>query len=213
MNALTGAERIRCVMRTSLRSTVYVLGIVVLTSVAVGCSNRGSADNGSSATSDPSAVQSVSTSAPDPLAEANVDRKTRRPDPDATAITLTNIAVTRQDDHDQVVLSFTGSATPGWAVQYVDTPIQNGTTDPLKLPGQSRLEVLVLETPSPFSNPAGYTGPPVVFDNDTPQINTVQFASQASGITQLFVTLNGVKPKFNVSSLADPTRIVIDVAN
>ena len=205
-------EPIWCAMRHSLRSTFYTLGIIVVTSAAVGCSNHSATENEQGIPTGSASAQIPPASAT-PLAKADSYRKTRRPGPEATAISLTDITVSRQSDHDQAVLGFTGTAMPGWAVQYVDTPIQNGTGATLELPGQSRLEVLVLETPAPFTSSTGYTGPPVVFGNATPQIDTVQYSAQAAGITQVFVNLKGVKPAFTVSALSNPTRIVIDVAD
>lgn len=198
-----------CAVRVGCRTVSYLLGCLFLVSAVVGCSSNGSAAQGDS----PDQTSPVNASTTVPLAETNIERKTRRPDPDATAIALTSFAVSRAGNHDQAVLTFAGAAVPGWSVQYVDAPVRNGTGEALQLPGQSWLEVLVLETPGPFTNPAGYTGPPVVFDNDTPQINTIQFAAQAAGITQLFVNINGARPNFSVSALTNPTRIVIDVAD
>jgi hypothetical protein len=210
--AARGFEPIWFAVMNSVRSMAPLVVVAVLGAATAGCSNYSSADDEAAASADSSSVQAA-TSATPPLAAAGTDRKIRRPDPDATAIALTDIAVERQGDHDQAVLGFTGAAVPGWAVQYVDTPIQNGTGEALPLPGQSILEVLVLETPGPFTNAVGYSGPPVVFNEDTPQINTVQFAAQGAGITQVFITINGNRPPFAVSSSSNPTRIVIDVAD
>lgn len=199
-------------MGNSVRSAVCLIGLVVLTFVAAGCSKETSAGYQGGPTEGTS-TQSATASTAAPLSEANVDRKTRRPDPNATAYTLPVVSVMREADHDRVIFEFTGAAVPGWAVQYVSAAVQNGTGAPLELPGLSKLEILFLESPGPFTNPAPYTGPPVVFDNDTPQVNTVEFSAQGSGIIQFFVTLNGDRPPFAVTSLTNPTRIVVDVAD
>ncbi len=203
-------ELTRCTMRASRRTAAYLAPLVCVATLASGCTNAVSAGESTA----PMTSSAPTTAAqPVPLRQAGIGRKTRRPDAEALAISMTSMAVTRQGDHDSAVLTFTGTAVPGWTAQYVTTPLQNGTGQVLALPGTSVLEVLILETPSPFSSPAGYTGPPVVFDQATPQINTVQFSAQGAGITQVFVTINGNQPAFDVTALKNPTRIVIDVAD
>jgi hypothetical protein len=202
-------EHTRCTVRRNRRAAAYLAPLACLAILASGCSNAVSAGESTA----PMTSTRTTAAQPVPLQQAGIGRKTRRPDAEALAISMTAMAVTRQGDHDQAVLTFTGTAVPGWTAQYVTTPLQNGTGQVLALPGQSILEVLILETPSPFSSPAGYTGPPVVFDQATPQINTVQFSAQGAGITQVFVTINGNQPAFDVTALTNPTRIVIDVAD
>ena len=179
-------------MRPSLCRSASLLGFICVISVAVGCSE------GQSLTGQ---------------TDAGIGRKTRMPDPSAVAISLTNITVSNQGDHDQAVFEFTGNGIPGWAVHFVDDAVQNGTGDKLPVPGRSILEGLILEAPSPFTPPKTYTGPPVVSTPNTSQITLVQYATYAKGITQAFIGLNGVEPDFSVSALTDPTRIVVDVAH
>jgi hypothetical protein len=147
------------------------------------------------------------------LANAGITRKTRLPDPGAVAISLTNITVSKQGDRDEAVFEFTGNGIPGWVVQYVPYAVQNGTGDKLPIPGQSILEVLLLETAGPFMAPETYAGPPVVSGPDSSQINMVRYSTHRKEITQVFIGLNGVQPAFSVSALTDPTRIVVDIAH
>ena len=206
-------DRIACLaMRPSLRRSASLLGFICVISVTISCSEgqslTGQTDVPSSVSGGPS-VDSPSQS----LANAGIARKTRLPDPGAVAISLTNITVSNQGDHDEAVFEFTGNSIPGWAVQFVAHAVPNGTRDMLPIPGQSILEVLILETPGPFTAPKTYTGPPVVSNPDSSQINMVQYATYGKGVTQAFIGLNGVQPAFSVSALTDPTRIVVDVAH
>lgn len=204
-------------MRTCIRRSAYLLGIMCLISATVSCSVRhpfaAQTDVQNSVTGAPAAESSVDPPPQQSLAEAGVVRKTRLPDPGAVAISLSSITVSRQGDHDQAIFEFTGTSIPGWAVQLVADAVQNGTRDTLPIPGQSILEVLIFETPGPFTAPKTYTGPPVVSNPDSSQIIMVQYATYGKGVTQAFIGLNGVQPAFSVSALTDPTRIVVDVAH
>lgn len=204
-------------MRTSIRRSAYLLGIMCLISATVSCSVRhpfaAQTDVPNSVTGAPAAESSVDPPPQQSLGEAGVVRKTRSPDPGAVAIWLTSITVSRQGDYDQAIFEFTGTSIPGWAVQSVADAVQNGTRDILPIPGQSILEVLIFEAPGPFTAPKTYTGPPVVSNPDSSQIIMVQYATYGKGVTQAFIGLNGVQPAFSVSALTDPTRIVVDVAH
>ena len=199
-------------MRPSLCRSASLLGFICVISVAVGCSEGQSLTGQTDVPSSVSGAQSVD-SPPQSPTDADIGLKTRLPDPSAVAISLTNITVSNQGDHDQAVFEFTGNGIPGWAVHFVDDAVQNGTGDKLPVPGRSILEVLILEAPSPFTPPKTYTGPPVVSTPNTSQITMVQYATYAKGITQAFIGLNGVEPDFSVSALTDPTRIVVNVAH
>jgi hypothetical protein len=198
-------------MRPSLCRSASLLGFICVISMMVSCSEGQSLTGQTDAPSTVGGALSVD-SPSQSLADAGIGRKTRLPDPGAVAISLTNITVSNQGDHDQAVFEFTGNSIPGWAVQYVAYAVTNGTQNRLPIPGQSILEVLIVEAPGPFTASETYTGPPVVSNPDTPQINVVQYATYGKGITQAFIGLNGVPP-FSVSALTDPTRIVVDVAH
>jgi hypothetical protein len=198
---------------SSSRNVIRLLGVASVAMMVASCSGDEGTSTAATSAAAAAAASLPTTSTLTPLDEAGIDRKTRRPDPGATALTLVNMSVRRSGDYDQAVLTVSGTATPGWAVQYVDTPVQNGTGKAVQLPGKSWLEVLVLETPGPFTNPATYAGPRVAFDNDTPQINTLRYSNQGAGIIQTFVSINGERPNFRVSASSNPTRVVIDVAD
>jgi hypothetical protein len=204
------------IMRISVNKRTYLLGLVCAVFITPSC-NETTTSAGPPATSAPPSTGAIESSMhaqpPQSLADAGMGRKTSVPDPDAVAISLTNITLTADGDHDQAVFEFAGSHIPGWAVQYVTKAVQNSTGDVLPIPGQSVLEVLVREAPSPFRSVESYAGPDVVSRPDTPQIQLVQYSAERLGITQAFIGVNGAQPNFAVSALTNPTRIVVDVAH
>lgn len=204
-------------MRTCLRRSAYLLGIMCLVSATVGCSVShpfaAQTDVPNSVTDAPTAESSQAPPPQQSPADAGVVRKTRVPDPGAVAISLSSITVNSQVDRDEAIFEFTGTSIPGWAVQSVGEAVQNGTHDILPIPGRSILEVLIFEAPSPFTAAETYTGPPVVSNPDGSQIIMVQYATYGKGVTQAFIGLNAPQPAFSVSALTNPTRIVVDVAH
>jgi len=188
------------------RAAACLFAVVFAVSAVAGCGNSDTSD-------DPDPVTTTSLSPAQVVVAAGVDRKTRSPDGDAVAIVLTGITLSRQDGFDRVVFEYTGTATPGWAVQYIDKAIQNGTGQALLVPGQSLLEVLIREAVSPFDAGAkAYPGPPIVRDPAAKAVLEVHYSTVLRGVTQAFIGLNSFQPDFNVTALSNPTRIVVDIA-
>lgn len=134
------------------------------------------------------------------------------PDPAAVGIGLTDITLTHTDSADRVTFQFTGSAVPGWAVHYVNQPVQNGTQAPFPITGPSIIEVLIREAPNPFGSGAPpYTGPDTLTDPDDVSVGTVRFASQVRGVTQAFIGLQTPQRKFRVTGLTGPVRVVVEI--
>ena len=198
-------------MRTRLHPLAQLTWLIFAVSAAVACSNAHQAAE-PAAPANSHADSSTAQPSVGSLADAGPDRKTRVPDPDAVAISLTNITVNRQGDHDQAVFAFTGTSIPGWDVHYVDRAVQNGTGQILPIEGQSLIEVLIRETPGPFGTAEKYTGPSAVPGQDTTNINAVHYSAAGRGMTQAFISLNKPESAFTVSALSNPTRIVVDVA-
>jgi hypothetical protein len=199
-------------MGTRVCRAAQLFVLLCLTSAAAGCGGQlpfsGQGETSHASTGDTSVIQ---TSQRFP-AGAGVARNTRAPDPNAVAVSLRAITISQELDHDEVVFELTGSSIPGWVVQYVAAAAQKGTGDIISIPGQSILEVLMIATPGPFAA-AEYSGPVVVANQESPQVNVVQYSAAQSGVTQAFIGLNGTQPAFSVTALTDPVRIVIDVAH
>lgn len=150
-----------------------------------------------------------------PVTTAAVDEfaaKNRTPDPAAVGIGLTGISAARGDSADRVVLEFTGAATPGWAVHYVNQAIQNSTQQVYPVDGRTVIEVLVREAASPFvSGVPPFAGPETLTDPTLTAIGQIRYAGTVRGVTQVFLGLTTPQVGFRVSALADPTRVVVEV--
>ncbi|MEC3955851.1 hypothetical protein VMT65_22650 [Nocardia sp. CDC153] len=136
----------------------------------------------------------------------------RTPDPGAVGIGLTSITLAHTNSADQVTFEFTGASIPGWAVHYVNQPIQNGTRAAFPVTGESVIEVLIREAANPFGSGApAYSGPQVVTDAGTVAVGEVRYASQVRGVTQAFIGLVTPQRKFRVTGLTNPTRVVVEI--
>src|SRR5690348_2612449 len=97
-------------MKTNLRVAAYLLGLLCVVSATNGCSGErpfsGHAGAPTSVTSSASPQPSGNLAPQQPLSEAGIVRKTRKPDPGALAVSLTNITVSNQGDHDEAVFEF-----------------------------------------------------------------------------------------------------------
>ncbi|MFH5232752.1 AMIN-like domain-containing (lipo)protein [Antrihabitans spumae] len=152
----------------------------------------------------------VTTQAPD--SPYNQDRKTGVPEGEAVGISLTKITVRRNGDTDRVEYQFTGDAIPGWTVQYVSQPVQNGTNQPFPVAGRWILEVLIREAPNPFGTTAPpYSGPDTLTSPEAKSIAEVRYSTVDRQVTQSFIGLNADQPVFRVTSLENPTRIIVDI--
>lgn len=171
-----------------------------------GCGNDGSTTESPAGT-----TTSTFTEAP---ADAPRDALPKRGAPSGDAgLTVTDIRIGSQPGFDRVVYDLGGIGDPGWIVQYVDRAIQDGSGNELDVAGQSILEVQILGSAYPFdSNVAPYAGPDPATDPAAPRIAGVYRTLVFEGTTQSFIGVNADRPAFLVSSLSNPTRLVIDIA-
>jgi hypothetical protein len=190
--------------RRGMRASA-LLGTCLVT-MATAC---GEGATGVVASSDPTPTETTALR----LAAAGMTPKTSRPEPGAIAVALTSITVDRAGDHDRAIFEFTGTAAPGWAVQYVTRAIDNDTGTALAIPGESVLEVLLLDSASSVQPGTSYAGPRFVSATNAAQIELVRYTTARAGVTQAFIGIAGHEPAFTVSALSSPTRIVVDVAD
>lgn len=145
-----------------------------------------------------------------PLGDANLDMKTLRP-PAPSELVVTDVRVGKHDNFERVVFEFTGNGSPGWHIDYTDSPAQQGSGNPIAYEGSTALDVSIDGTAYPFQ-----------LDMEDPNIGTVKGAGGmvtqvVSGGTfearsQFVVGLDGRHP-YSVQVLKAPTRLVIDILN
>ena len=126
--------------------------------------------------------------------------------------TLTKITTGRHDTFDRVVLEFSGPA-PSCSADYVNQITQDPSSRPVALAGNAFLKVALHGA---VAHDGGgrptYAGANVI---DTPALDNVKavaLAGDFEGYVTIGVGLNH-KAHYAVSTLSDPTRVVIDVSH
>ncbi len=123
-------------------------------------------------------------------------------------LVLTDVRVGEHEGFDRIVLEFSGTGTPGWAVDYVDEAVLDGSGEAVTLAGDAFLDVYASGTTWPA--PDYYDGPSrVEFQGD--DVTDVFVGGTFEGSTQVIVGIGGGPAPFQVFALTDPTRLVVDV--
>ncbi len=122
---------------------------------------------------------------------------------------LVDVRVGDHDGFDRVVLELSGTATPGWGVAWSDEAVAEGTGDVVPLEGDHVLTIsasgTALPEPGSFEVPARL-GP-------AGAVAEVQVNGWFEGYTQVFAGVEGEERPFRVFTLADPPRLVVDIAD
>lgn len=117
----------------------------------------------------------------------------------------------RHDGFDRVVFDLEGSGTPGYRVEYVAEAVQDGSGDVVEVDGDAILAVVLTGTRYPDEGEDVVA--PATYDADGAEIvEEVRLDGTFEGMTQAFIGLDDEVP-FRVFTLADPTRLVIDLAH
>ncbi|GAB2643732.1 AMIN-like domain-containing (lipo)protein [Nocardia goodfellowii] len=186
-----------------MRNTMVLLAVVSAVLLA-GCDERGS---------EPAPADTTSTFIDAPTQPPG-DALPKEQAPSAEAgLTVTGVRIGRQAGYDRVVYDLGGPGTPGWTVQYADQATQDGSGKAVEVAGQSILEVRITGSAYPFdSGVEPYAGPDPATDPIAPGIAGVYRTAVYEGITQSFIGVHADRPPFTVSTLSNPTRLVIDIA-
>lgn len=187
------------------------LVFVLIAAAAVSVSGCGTDDA-------PAAAPPATTSTPSTFADATAEVPTdASPKSGAAsagaALTVTDIRLGRQPGFDRVVYELGGTGSPGWQVAYTDSAVQDGSGKSVDVAGRAILEVRILGSAYPFdSTVAPFDGPDPVTDPGTPAITGVYKKLVYEGVTQSFIGIDADQPPFSVTALADPPRLVVDIA-
>ncbi|MCB7137929.1 AMIN-like domain-containing (lipo)protein [Cellulosimicrobium marinum] len=161
-------------------------------------------------TDEPSTPADEADDAPVPF-PANTDPDTQDPSADAM-LTVTDVRVGHHDGYDRVVLELGGTGAPGWRVEYVDEPRDDGSGNAVDVDGDAYLQVMISGSGYPFD-----TGVEE-FDTSTPvpgpedgEIEEVLLRGVFEGYTQAFVGVDDERRPFRAFALEDPARVVVDV--
>jgi len=135
-------------------------------------------------------------------------------DPTGGPLTVTAVRIAPQDGYDRVVFELDGqqAGEPGWRVEYTDDPSEQGSGDPVEVAGDAVLAVIVTGTGYPFDTGVDEVSADPSLPPGLQVVRDVQLGAVFEGQYEAFIGLRGERP-FTVTRLADPARVVIDIAH
>jgi len=131
---------------------------------------------------------------------------------DPEGLTVTAVRAARQEGHDRVVFELAGSGTPGWQVEYVDTPAAQGSGDVIDVPGSAALQVTLQGVSYPYETGATEVPRGAVTASDTEHVAGVVYDGTFEGTSVAWIGTDGTAP-FRVYSLTGPSRVVVEVVD
>ncbi|MCW2854287.1 MAG: hypothetical protein JWM84_3951 [Nocardioides sp.] len=214
----TGAPRRRRVVLTLVGATAAAALLAACGTDSVDASAGAAAPSGtttSTATSSSPSADAPTTEPPTtrpaddiPAFPTSTRIQTRR-SPGGTPIVFTGLRTAAHDGFDRIVLEFSGTSTPGWAVTYVDDPALDGSGAPVRLGGDAFLDVYASNSTAPA--PGYYSGPRRLDPQGDGAISGVFVGGTFEGTTQVLVGIDGDRVPFRVFALTAPSRLVVDV--
>ncbi|WP_232677617.1 hypothetical protein [Nocardioides sp. R-C-SC26] len=164
---------------------------------------------------DDGAAEASSTSAPtrpEPTSGPIGDGAVQTAEPSGPwDLVLTDVEVSSRGAGDRLVLTFAGSGRPGWSVGPVDRPAQDGSGDLVRLDGDSYLDVYASGTVLPAADDARAYRVPARIAPSRGRVAEVNLVGTFEGYTQVLVGLTGEAPDVDVTALARPPRLVVDL--
>lgn len=194
--------------RTTL-AAVLATGALGLAACSSGVSTESSQSPpvGSTSTTGPLQAATLGETGTVSLKEADVTRKTARPDAPAQLL-VESVRVASHEGFDRVVFDLVGDGEPGWFIDYTTTPAQQGSGNTIPFEGNAALNVNIDGTAYPFE-----------LNREDPLIGTVPGAGNITqvisagtfeGHSQFVVCVEEERP-YSVDVLHDPHRLVIDI--
>ncbi|SPT52604.1 Uncharacterised protein [Actinomyces bovis] len=226
-------------MTTISRRQVLTVGPLALCGLLVACGTQPSA--GTSPSASPAETTGAATAtapaSPQPAASADTSAtpspgpQTLAPQEEAAAAAMawlsdsstqayggdSDLVITawRAGQHpgfDRVVLQFSGTGTPGWAVEWVEAAHTQGKGEPINVEGANRLLLRGTGVTMPImpEQQVAYQGP-----------TELSLGGKAIGSTyldpvfegQFQLVIGAYSRQYRVFTLSSPTRLVVDVAH
>lgn len=132
-------------------------------------------------------------------------------------LSVTAVRIGHQRGFDRVVIELaaaagTSATAPGWRTEYSDSPTRDGSGQPVTVEGASSLTLSVTGVGYPFdTGVAEYAGPDRVSGSGTEVVTEVFMGSVFEGQYDVVIGVQERRP-YRVFRLADPARVVIDIA-
>lgn len=154
------------------------------------------------------------TDAADPSAQpadANPKDAQPRDNTELAQLVVTEIRVGDYQGKDRVVFELDGQGIPGYSVDYVDAPVQQGSGFPVEVGGDSFLQVTLRDQALPTET--GLTEVPVgtMSADEATRVAGVAFTGQFEGQSRSVIGLEGTDRAFSAFLLQNPTRLVVDI--
>ena len=211
-------------MRTRHRRLVAAAALTATASLAIaGCGTDTSTDApatsqtttvGSSPAALAQALSPEETEAADPTA-GPADSAPKREESAATSeraeLVVSEIRMGDFRGRDRVVFELDGRGTPSYSVDYVDTPVQQGSGFPVEVPGDSFLQVTIGGQVLPPETDMKEVPVGTVAGDSATEVAGVAFAGQFEGQAQAVIGLKGSDRAFSAFLLQNPTRLVVDI--
>lgn len=209
-----------------MRSVARPSALVAVALLLAGCASGTPGSSGTTTTAAPdeptgtsmpsTPAATPSSASPEPtvseppfLADTAPDERAASSD---ALLSVTDVTTGQHDGYDRVVLTFGGTGTPGWRVEYVDQAVDDPSDQVLDVAGDATLRLILLGTGYPLdTGQQEWTGSPLVTSGYT-AVREVVVRGVFEGQTLGFVGVDAVHP-FRVFALSDPTRVVVDVAH
>ncbi len=165
-------------------------------------------DGATDAPSDTPTAEETDSSALPPFEPAGTPQSV---EPSGDLLLPVGLRVGDHEGYDRVVVELTGDGVPGWQTEYVAEAIEDGRGNRIDVDGDAILSVYVSGTRYPDEGedhlvPSGpVEGPDIVEE--------VHYVGTFEGLTQLFIGVDDGEADYRAFTLADPARLVIDIAD
>lgn len=206
-------------MRTRHRRLVAAAALTAAASLALaGC--------GADSSTDTPATSQTTTAGSSPAALARSlaqdETETSNPSPADSApksedgverarLVVTEIRVGDYQSRDRVVFELDGQGVPGYSVDYVAAPAQQGSGFPVEVAGDSFLQVTIRDQVLPTETDMTEVAVGTVTADEATGVAGVAFAGQFEGQAQAVIGLEGTDRAFSAFLLQNPTRLVVDI--
>lgn len=204
------------------RATTVLLSAAVVVPLLAACGTGGGHPTSAPATSETTTAQEPTSdvSTTDIPADGPTDRGPAFPESTArqTAnnsgewdLVLRDVRVAEHESFDRIVLEFTGTGIPGWAANYVDEAVLDGSGETVTLGGDAMLDIYASGTTWPAAD--YYSGPRQFEPENGGDVTDVHVGGTFEGYTQVLAGIDGDPVPFRVFALTDPSRLVVDVVD
>jgi hypothetical protein len=198
-------------------------GLALAALLVAGCASQTDSDDAATTAAATTGSSAASTAAGTSTSASAAEEAASTPFPgdtdtdvagavDPSGLTVTAVRAARHEGYDRVVFELAGTGTPGWSVEYVDSPSSQGSGAAVDVPGAAYLQVTLQGTTYPYESGAEEVprGPVAVSGTDV--VQGVSYDATFEGTSVAWVGTTGRAP-FRVYSLTGPSRVVVEVAS